>query len=174
MARLILFRHAKTERLNPGGRDADRRLTDRGRDDAVQAGRYLVAQDLIPDQVLVSTARRAQETWALASQAFSAPPAVTTEPRIYEASVEALFAVIQDAPDTARTLMLVGHNPGLHDLSLLLAGGGGIAARARLRDGLPTAGLVVIDFPGAGWRWHALMPHGGRLERFAAPDGVRS
>jgi phosphohistidine phosphatase len=63
--------------------------------------------------------------------------------------------------------MLVGHNPGLEDLALLLIGNGDLDARRRLHTKFPTAGLCVIDLPQQGWA--ALHPGGGRLERFVTP-----
>jgi phosphohistidine phosphatase len=66
-----------------------------------------------------------------------------------------------------RTLLVIGHNPGLHDVARLLIASGDVEARERLNEGLPTAGLVVIDF--AGKAWSKLHPRGGRIERFVSP-----
>ena len=68
MRRLMLLRHAKTERAEPGQRDRDRKLTKRGRDDAAVIGAYMARHGLSPDLALVSPAKRAQETWALVAE----------------------------------------------------------------------------------------------------------
>ena len=79
MLRLLLLRHAKAERGQPGGRDHERALAQRGRDDAPRLGAYLVRHKLVPDLALVSTAARTRETWALATAAFAEPPPVQFE-----------------------------------------------------------------------------------------------
>ena len=76
MRRLLLLRHAKAEKAQPGERDHERKLAARGRDDAPQLGTYLVRHGLVPDLVVVSTAARARETWELAAAAFADPPRV--------------------------------------------------------------------------------------------------
>ena len=65
MRRLLLLRHAKAERSQPGGRDHDRILSKRGRNDAAAVGAYLVRHRLVPDRALVSTSARTRETWTL-------------------------------------------------------------------------------------------------------------
>ena len=71
MRRLMLLRHAKTERAQPGERDRDRKLTKRGRADAPLIGAYMAHHGLVPDLALVSPATRAQETWALLADCFA-------------------------------------------------------------------------------------------------------
>jgi phosphohistidine phosphatase len=166
MRRLQLLRHAKTERPEPGERDRDRKLTARGRADAPIIGAYMVRHRLVPDLALVSPAVRAEETWALIAVALGKSPRVKRDARIYNAGTEALIEVIGDARD-AGTLLIVGHNPGLHDLAVQLIASGEVDARERVNEKLPTAGLVVIDFPYDDWS--RLHPHSGRLERFVSP-----
>jgi phosphohistidine phosphatase len=166
MRRLLLLRHAKTERPEPGGRDRDRKLTARGRADAPVIAGYMVRHRLGPDLALVSPAVRAEETWALIAPALAKSPRVTRDARIYNAGTETLIEVVGDARD-ARTLLIVGHNPGLHDLAVQLIASGEVDARERLSEKLPTSGLVVIDFPYDDWS--RLHPHSGRLEHFVSP-----
>jgi phosphohistidine phosphatase len=165
MRRLMLLRHAKTERAEPGERDRDRTLMKRGRAAAPASGAYMVQHGLIPDLALVSPAARAQETWALVAAAFIKTPPMATDDRIYNASSETLIDIIS-ATRKARALIVVGHNPSLHDLAMrLIASGAG--AGDRLNENLPTAGLVVIELPFDDW---SLLPsHAGRLERFVSP-----
>ena len=167
MRRLMLLRHAKTERAQPGERDRDRKLTKRGRSDAPLIGAYMAHHELVPDLALVSPATRAQETWALLADCFAEmAPAVVKDERIYNADPNQLMALLAETQE-AKSLVLVGHNPGLHDLAVQLIASGDVEARERIAEGLPTSGLVVIDL--AFDDWSRLHPHAGRLERFVSP-----
>jgi len=75
--------------------------------------------------------------------------------------------VLKETSPSARTLLVVGHNPGLQDAARLLIASGDVEARERLNEALPTSGLAVIDFAGNDWK--KLHPRGGRLERFITP-----
>lgn len=169
MRRLMLLRHAKTERPAPGQRDRDRVLTKRGRNDAPLVGAYMAHHGLTPDVALVSPAKRAQETWELLAGAFAKPPRLVTEESIYNASSETLIAVISEMR-SAHSLLVVGHNPTLHDVAMQFAVSGDAAARQRLAQRLPTAGLVVIDL--AFDDWSRLPRHAGRLECFVTPKQI--
>jgi phosphohistidine phosphatase len=166
MCRLLLLRHAKTERPEPGQRDRDRELMARGRADAPVIGAYMVRHRLVPDLVAVSPATRAQETWALVAAAFAKTPRVVKDERIYNAGTDTLVELIRETRN-ARALLVVGHNPGLHDLSVRLIGSGDAEARASLNEKLPTSGLVVIDL--AFDDWSLLHDNAGRLDRFVSP-----
>lgn len=170
MRRLLLLRHAKAERSAPGASDRERALTDRGRKDAAKIGAYMAGHALIPDRVLVSTATRCLQTWKAASGAFKPAPAAASAEKLYDATQHDIFAVIKDAPAAAHSLLVVGHNPGLHELALLLIASGDVDARERLREKLPTSGLVIVDF--AFDDWGRLHPHSGRLERFVSPKSL--
>jgi len=166
MRRLLLLRHAKTERPEPGERDRDRKLTARGRAEAPIIGTYLARHGLVPDLVLVSPVTRAEETWALVAPAFTKAPRVAKDERIYNASLETLIGLIRQTRD-AHTPLVAGHNPGLHDLAVRLIASGDVETRERVNEKLPTSGLVVIDLPFDDWsRLHA---NAGRLERFVTP-----
>jgi phosphohistidine phosphatase len=167
MRRLLLLRHAKTERAEPGERDRDRILMARGRDDASVIGAYMVRHRLVPDLVLLSPAARTRETWALIAPAFARAPRVLKDQRIYNASADGLIDLIRETDGEARVLLVVGHNPGLHDLALQLIGAGDVEARENLNEKLPTSGLVVIDL--AFDDWSLLHDNAGRLERFVSP-----
>ncbi len=166
MRRLMLLRHAKTERAGPGERDRDRKLIKRGRADAPAIGVFMAHHGLIPELALVSPAARAQETWALVAAAFAKAPKTVTDDRIYNASCENLIGVIGQT-QKAHTLLVVGHNPGLHDAATRLIASGDAAACAQLREKLPTSGLAVIDLPFDDWS--LIHRHAGRLERFVSP-----
>jgi phosphohistidine phosphatase len=166
MRRLILLRHAKTERGAPGGRDRDRELTKRGQADGPLIGGYMAHHGLIPDLVLLSPAVRVRETWDLVLPALDKAPRIVKDERIYNASPDRLLGVIQEV-GKAHSLLVIGHNPSLHDLAVQLVATGDLAARERLAEKLPTSGLVVIDFSIEDWA--RLHPTSGRLERYVTP-----
>ena len=166
MRRLMLLRHAKTERAEPGQRDRDRTLTKRGRSDAPLLGAYMAHHGLTPDLALVSPAKRTQETWTLLAEAFDKAPRRINEERLYNATSEALIEVIS-ATRGAHSLLVVGHNPSLHDVAVQLVASGDAAARRQLAEKLPTSGLVVIDL--AFDDWSHLQRRAGRLERYVTP-----
>jgi len=107
-----------------------------------------------------------RQTQRLAS-ALLTPCPVRYVDRLYNAGSEAILDAIKENGRTAATLLVIGHNPGLHDAARRLIASGDVEARERLNEGLPTSGLVVIDFAGDNWR--RLHPRGGRLERFITP-----
>ena len=170
MRRLLILRHAKTEPGEPGQDDRSRALVERGRRDAAQIGAYMASHALVPDRVVLSPARRVQETWKHLAGALRPAPGATTAERIYEATPHDILAILADTSGSAHSLMVVGHNPSLHDVALMLIASGDIEARERLREKLPTAGLVIIDF--AFDDWSKLHPQSGRLERFVTPKSV--
>lgn len=166
MRRLLLLRHAKTERPEPGERDRDRKLTKRGRADAPLIGAYMARHGLVPDLALVSPVTRAEETWALVAKALNQAPQVVKEEGIYNAGRDKLISIIRKTRD-AHVLLVVGHNPGLHELAVSLIASGDVEARERVNEKLPTSGLVVIDL--AFDDWSRLHPNAGRIERFVSP-----
>jgi phosphohistidine phosphatase len=167
----MLLRHAKTEHNAPSGRDRDRRLDDRGRHDAAEIGRWIARHLPFPDHVLVSPAVRAHQTWEIAWAAMkdSVPqPQVELVPELYGADPSQLLQTIRMASATdPRRLMVVGHNPGMHELALALAGSGDAAGRHALADNLPTSGLAIFDFAVDDWTEVAFRR--GRLVLFVSP-----
>lgn len=169
MRRLMLLRHAKSD-WPDGVDDRERPLAKRGRKACPLMGRYMADEGLVPDLAVVSTARRARETWKLVRPAFGRDIVEQDEPRIYEASGSAIQDVIGETEPGVGVLLLVGHNPGLHDLALQLIGKASRSDLTRLRLKYPTAGLVVIDFRIG--QWSEASPGLGRLERFETPESV--
>jgi phosphohistidine phosphatase len=172
MRRLMLLRHAKTENDAPSGRDQDRRLDDRGRKDAAEIGGFVASHPPFPDYALVSPAVRAHQTWELVWAAMKdrvPPPHVELVPDIYGADPAQLLQCIRDvAAGDPQRLLLVGHNPGIHELALALTDGGGDAAgRSALADNLPTSGLAIFDFETDDWNDVAFRR--GRLVLFVSP-----
>jgi phosphohistidine phosphatase len=172
MRRLMLLRHAKTETDAPSGRDQDRRLDDRGRRDAAEIGDWIASHPPFPDAVLVSPAVRAHQTWETAWAAMKdsvPPPPVELLPELYGADPARLLETIRDASvSDPKRLMVIGHNPGMHELALALTDRGGDAAgRRALADNLPTSGLAIFDFAVNDWADVAFRR--GRLVLFVSP-----
>src|SRR6266567_7135396 len=177
--KLVLFRHAKS--AWPDVPDHDRPLARRGIRAAPVMGRWLRDAGLVPDQVLCSTARRARETWQFAQAGLAATPPVSFEDRIYDATATELLALIREVPPATGTLLLIGHNPAIEDLALMLAAapdaarpstarpGSGTASSGdleRMRAKFPTAAIAVLQ-PAETWR--ALAQGRARLTAFVTP-----
>jgi phosphohistidine phosphatase len=176
MRRLMLLRHAKTEHDAPSGQDQDRRLDDRGRRDAAAIGSWIGRHPPLPDVVLVSTAVRALQTWEIAGQAIKDATREQGDCKwqveflddIYGAEPAQLLGIVRMAEvSDPRNLLVVGHNPGMHELALMLTGSGDAAAKKAIKDNLPTAGLAVLDFAIDDWNEAAF--RGGNLVRFITP-----
>jgi phosphohistidine phosphatase len=171
MRRLMLFRHAKTQSDAPSGRDQDRRLDERGRSDAAEIGGWIARNPPFPDLVQVSPAVRAQQTWEIAWEAMKdrvPEPVVESVDDIYGADpAQLLQAIRMAAASDPKRLMLVGHNPGMHELALALAGSGDAAGRKVLADNLPTSGLAIFDFDVKDWNDVAFRR--GKLVLFVSP-----
>jgi phosphohistidine phosphatase len=174
--KLVLLRHAKS--AWPDVPDHERPLAGRGQRDAPVMGRWLRTAGHVPDRVLCSTARRARETWELAQPALGASPPVSFEDRVYGASAPELLDLIHRAPRAAKTLLIVGHDPGIPELAFMLAGaatpGRGTLPRStldRMKAKFPTAAIAVLELTG---NWSELDPGEARLTSFVTPREVSS
>lgn len=151
--RLVLARHAKTEKSGDG-EDHERSLLPRGELDAASAGEWLVGDaDLVPDLVLCSTARRALQTWTeMARHPRLADVRVQADPRLYNAPPVVLLEVLREAPEAAEVVLLVGHAPGVPALVAELADRqrSQAAALQALDAGFPTMACAVLE-PAASW-----------------------
>jgi phosphohistidine phosphatase len=162
--RLVLLRHAKSDW--PQVADHERPLAKRGRRDAPAVGRWLGTSGYLPDGVVCSTAARARETWKLASAGLAAAapgaaPPVRYEPRVYEATVLGLLMLVREFDPGWRTALIVGHNPGLAELTAGLAGPDAVPPA-----GYPTAFVAVLGLPGP---WAEATPGEARLLDFTIP-----
>ena len=140
---LVLLRHAKAERPD-GLPDHDRPLTDRGHADAAAAGAWLLASGHVPDLVLCSPTRRTRQTWHSVAIALggAGSPAVQYERDLYDGDAEAALQIVAAAKE-AQSILVIGHNPALSQLSVLLD-----AAGQADSDGLRTSGIAVHELPG--------------------------
>ena len=169
MKTLLLLRHAKSDWGDPDQDDFDRTLNARGRYAAPKIAHYMNAHGLGPDLVWCSTAQRARETWSLIAPALTCndqDASVAFRDVLYLAPHERLLDLIRTGPDNTERLMIVAHNPGLHDLALLLAAAARDPADLRqLENGFPTATLAVFEIDSQ--QWSAI--GSGVLERFVRP-----
>lgn len=150
---LVLFRHAKSDWEAEFATDHERPLAKRGRKAAASMGRVLQSAGQLPALVLCSTATRTRDTLELAIAAGGWRVTVSHQDDLYDASPEALLALVRRAPDQASPLMLVGHEPSLSELIRLCIGGGNVR--------VPTAAMARIDFPAT--RWSEIVPATGEL-----------
>ena len=158
---LLVLRHAKAGG-EPGVNDLRRTLTGRGRRNADEAGRWLLAQGLRPDRVVCSSAERTRETWARVSAALGSaapdPGAVTFDRRAYDADAQGLLYLVSEQPDEAGVVMTVGHNPASHELVVELTG--------RRDIPFPTCALAVIKLTES---WASVVPGTGELADLWTP-----
>ena len=146
MQRLILMRHAKTEPWYEGTDDHGRALTRRGHSDAVLIGEALCQADWRPDLVLVSTARRARETWLDLAPLFGNPTHQSLE-TLYLTGLHGLRDIIGETRQ-ADCLRIIGHNPGLHDLAqefVRKAGSRNHNAAKKLSQKMPTGAAALFS-----------------------------
>lgn len=147
MKRLILLRHAKTELWNEGVSDRDRKLVARGHKDAEAIGDELKARGWVPDAALVSTARRTRETWRHLHDFFPGCEATLSD-ALYLASVPTILDLVTLAAPKVSTLLVVGHNPGMHEAALSIlqkAGTSDDMAARKLSEKLPTGTAVLFE-----------------------------
>ncbi|MFD7710499.1 SixA phosphatase family protein [Streptomyces sp. NPDC059785] len=170
LRRLVVLRHAKSARP-PGTDDHERPLADRGRRDAPAAGRALADADCLPDLALCSSAVRARQTWELAAEQWGTPPPVRLDPRLYGADAPALLDAVREVPSAVRTLLLIGHNPGLAELVLALAGDGLDNALDEVRTKFPTSAVAVLAWHGGSWQ--ELGPGAALLTDLIVPRGKK-
>ena len=154
---LVLIRHAKSD-WSGDEDDYDRPLAKRGRRQAPESGAWIAA-NLSLDLAVVSPAARAQLTWELVAAELDEQPEVRLDERVYAAWGRELLAVVRELPDSATTVALVGHNPGLEDLLAELIGEW---------VPMPTAAVAVVDLDGP---WSSAGP-GAALRAAGRPPGA--
>jgi phosphohistidine phosphatase len=167
---LLLLRHAKAKRPTPDLEDFDRTLNGRGRDAARLVGKLLRTERLVPDLVLCSSARRARETWELVENALGKKVPAQYDRTLYLANPTAILRIVRHQADAVRRMMVVGHNPGLERLALVLAGEAADDDIARLHAKFPTAALAAISFEAR--RWRDIDRGTGRLDCYLVPRNV--
>ena len=167
MKTLTLLRHAKSTWDDPVARDFDRPLNERGRRAARAVGAEIRTQGLAFDRVLASPAARVIQTLDEIEQAYGQALTPAYNQRVYLASTDTLLELIREADDRVNSLLIVGHNPALEMLVLLLTGEGGGELRDRAATKYPTATLAEISLPVE--HWHEVEEGMGTLTRFVRP-----
>jgi phosphohistidine phosphatase len=148
---LVLVRHGHAEPEREGLADIDRALDERGRKEAALGARDLLQARYAPDLLLTSNAQRARATAALLTRGLGLDEEyIRVEPVLYLASSTTLLQVLQQCPDTARTVLLVGHNPGLSELARRFD-----AHRTQIE--LETGGICCLELEDEPWS--DLAPH---------------
>ncbi|MCG6884070.1 MAG: histidine phosphatase family protein [Silicimonas sp.] len=159
---LILMRHAKSDWGDPSQDDFDRPLNNRGRRSASAIGRWLAKQGYLPDKVLVSGARRTVETWECMAGSLPGTAVMESAPVLYLAEPGTILNVLRG--EDARTVMMIGHNPGFAFVASALA------ERLPGHDKFsqyPTAATTVFEFPAS--TWSAIEPGTGTVLDFVVP-----
>jgi phosphohistidine phosphatase len=142
---LLLMRHAKSGWDDPAMADFDRTLAERGRKDAPEMGKRLLAAGFVPQLILSSTAKRARKTADLvAEQIQYDPKKIEFESDIYEADISDLIHVIRNLGDEHTRVMLVGHNPAFTGLVGYLSD--------KLIENMPTSGMALLSFSIESWK----------------------
>jgi len=142
MKKLVIIRHAKSDWEDTSLDDFDRPLNKRGLKDAPIMGKILKTKELIPDIIISSPALRARTTAELIAKEVNYTKNITPNQYIYEAYVNMLIEIVNTLVDTAETVFLVGHNPGVSALAYMLCD---------LKENIPTSATVEIDFDCDSW-----------------------
>lgn len=167
MKTLTLLRHAKSGWDDPVARDFDRPLNPKGRRAAQAVGRHLKGEGLTFDHVVASPARRVEETIAEVEAGYGKALLPAWDRRAYLASSSTLLDLIRETPPEFDRLLLIGHNPGLEDLVLLLVPDRSGPLRDSVEEKYPTASVAEMTF--AVEDWPSVGPGGATLTRFVRP-----
>lgn len=163
---LIILRHAKAESGAGGQDDHARHINARGLQAAGIIGTYLKQKAIKPDLVVCSGAVRARETWAGVQQAYGAPLSVEYNEKLYLASANETLKQLSSLPETVKQVLVVGHNPGLHQLAVKMARYGKENLLDTLAIKFPTCALATITFDET---WHDAVQARGTLVDFVTP-----
>jgi phosphohistidine phosphatase len=161
-----LLRHAKSSWDEPGLPDRLRPLAPRGLRAAGAMAHHLRAAAVAPDLVVCSPARRAVQTWERVASGVPPDTAAEINEAIYDADADELLSRLRDVRSGIRSVLLVGHNPGLQDLAVDLVGSGDVGLRERLLTKFPTGALATLEVPGD---WHDLTWGAASLLAFVVP-----
>ena len=173
MKQLLLFRHAKSSWDQPALDDHSRPLAERGRMAAPAMARRLSELDLVPDLVLCSDSARTLETWDLLSEVWgetSRSPHVEIRPDLYLASPRGIVSAVRTSAPEASTVMVVAHNPGLHDVSQILSRPEDTSEYHRMVRKFPTGAVAVIQCDIENWT--SLDRDDNRLLHFIRPKDL--
>ena len=146
MKRLYLLRHAKSSWSDASLADEERPLAPRGRKAAKKMAKELRRREIRPKLVFCSSSRRTQETLELIASSLG-DPTIEVEEDLYGAGSDGLLARVRAVSDAVGSVLVIGHNPGLHDLALRLS-----PSCARLLEKFPTGALAAFELDAESWR----------------------
>ena len=143
MKTLLLLRHAKSSWKQSGQPDHERPLNKRGKKEAPKVGKYLKENDLSPDLILSSTARRAHDTAQAVAEGCGFEGQIDLYQDLYLSDTACYLDILRRLPDDARQVLVVGHNPDIEELLTMLTD---------LSEHMTTAALAVINLPISSWQ----------------------
>jgi phosphohistidine phosphatase len=162
---LFLLRHAKSSWNDPAIDDHDRPLAPRGRRAAARIADYATKRAIRPDLILCSSAKRARQTLERIAPSLGRDAEIHIERSLYRATEDRLLERLHVLPETVDSVMMIGHNPEVQDLALMLSREGPL--RTLLAEKFPTAGLATLAFGRLAWK--DLDTESGELVDFVAP-----
>jgi phosphohistidine phosphatase len=162
---VILLRHGKSSWSDPTLADLDRPLAPRGERASRRIGKYIRRKKIRPALVLCSPSLRTRQTLEAIESSLGEGSSVEFEPQLYAASEGELLQRLRALPDSVDSVMLIGHNPGLHELARVLASRG--AELPRLKEKFPTGALARLVADNESWA--ALGPGDGELVDYIVP-----
>lgn len=148
---LLLLRHAKSSWADPLVSDHDRPLAPRGEHAAQRIAAHLRTAGIRPELVLCSSARRTRDTLDALRPVLDATSEIRIEDDLYGADAREMIDRLRTLDPTVSSAMIIGHNPGLQELALALAGDGVESAARQLRAKFPTCALATLDLSGSDW-----------------------
>jgi phosphohistidine phosphatase len=167
MAELWLLRHAKAV----GQQEPDRKrpLAEKGEAAMREVASWAAEQGLAPALILCSSAARTRQTLAILRPALGGKHEIRFEDGLYLADAERMLARLRRVPAKCESVLVVGHNPGLHELAVLLMAPGAGKPGKHLASEMPTGALAGFEVEGP---WGVLAPHEARLTHFVTPKDL--
>ncbi len=172
MKTLYLLRHGKSQPFDPGIDDFERSLTERGVRDTELIAQWMKQHGDLPTAIFCSSATRTMETYAQWAEIIRKRPLVCYDEALYLARSTLLLTIVQGIDDKFESAMLVGHNPGMHELACLLAGNKKEAKVRDLQAKFPTCALAVLEFDVESWG--LVDAATGILKDFVTPRRLRN
>lgn len=147
-------------------RDEERPLAPRGKQASCAMGEYMRRAGMMPDHVLCSPSQRTRQTWEYWQEGWSNKVRVDYIDRLYLATPKEIFNQLRKLPEEAQSVMVIGHNPGMHQFSLMLVDNSDATARNEMELSFPTAALASFQ---CSESWRNLGPGQGKLKAFLQP-----
>lgn len=170
MLKLILMRHAKSDWGDPALSDFDRPLNKRGKKAAPLIGAYMAQNNIAPDLILCSSAKRTRETLDRVQSQWDERPPARQLPQLYDQMAGSYIPIIQANGGDTKTLMLIGHNSATHSTALDLVGSGPDDLMDDMELNYPSGAMCLLEFDINDW--NELEPGTGTLKLFLKPRSL--